>query len=108
MKKRLISKNEAIITELLASTGFIFPRNIIELNRFETLHGEVDYGLTGREIDPNVILGKKQRESKSIKLSDVHNFLNDSQRLVAKKEEDSHNPNIDEIINKSRKKRSND
>lgn len=44
------------VTEWLASTGFLFPRNEIELSRFEKLFGDIDYGLTGMEIDPAKII----------------------------------------------------
>ena len=44
------------VTEWLASTGFLFPRNEVELSRFEKLFGDIDYGLTGMEIDPAKII----------------------------------------------------
>jgi len=49
------------ITEWLASTGFLFPRNELELARFEKLYADVQEDLTGVQIDPEVILGRKQR-----------------------------------------------
>jgi hypothetical protein len=52
-KKHITPEN---VTEWLASTGFLFPRNEIELSRFETLFSEGDYGLTGLEIDPAKII----------------------------------------------------
>jgi hypothetical protein len=44
------------ITEWLCSTGFLFPRNEVELERFEKLYGDEDFGLTGKEIDPDNII----------------------------------------------------
>jgi hypothetical protein len=52
-KKYITPEN---ITEWLASTGFLFPRNEVELARFEKLFGNIDLGLTGNEIDPNKII----------------------------------------------------
>jgi len=52
-KKHISPEN---ITEWLASTGFLFPRNESELKRFEELYGDTDFGLTGKEIDPDKII----------------------------------------------------
>ena len=52
-KKHITPEN---VTEWLCSTGFLFPRNETELNRFEKIHGDVDYGLTGSELDPERIM----------------------------------------------------
>lgn len=49
------------MTEWMASTGFIFPRTVLELTRFERLYNEYQEDSTGFQIDPDVILGKKQR-----------------------------------------------
>ena len=51
------------ITEWLASTGFLFPRNEVELERFEKLFSDVDFGLTGKEIDPDKIINGNFREN---------------------------------------------
>ena len=64
--KKLITHEN--ITEWLASTGFLFPRNEDELKRFEKLYGKVDFGLTGKEIDPEKIINKDFKEKKSFKL----------------------------------------
>ena len=39
-KKHITPEN---ITEWLASTGFLLPRNEVELERFEKLYGEIEY-----------------------------------------------------------------
>ena len=62
--KKHITNEE--ITEWLSSTGFLFPRNEVELERFEKLYGEIDYGLTGKEIDPDKIINGTFRDSKVI------------------------------------------
>jgi hypothetical protein len=64
-KKHITPEN---ITEWLASTGFLFPRNEVELERFEKLYGEEDFGLTGNEIDPDKIINGTFRESKILKI----------------------------------------
>lgn len=46
----------ANVTQWLASTGFLFPTNELELSRFNKLYGELDEQLTGKEIDPERIL----------------------------------------------------
>lgn len=66
-KKHITPEN---ITEWLASTGFLFPRNEVELERFEKLYGEEDFGLTGKEIDPDKIINDTFRETKILKMPD--------------------------------------
>ena len=55
-----MAKNKNItpsnVTEWLASTGFLFPTNELELSRFNKLYGELDEQLNGKEIDPERIL----------------------------------------------------
>lgn len=52
------------MTEWLASTGFIFPRTVIELSRFEKLYDDVYEDLTTGAVDPDVILGLKPKSRK--------------------------------------------
>lgn len=66
-KKHITPEN---ITEWLSSTGFLFPRNEVELERFEKLYGDDDFGLTGTEIDPDKIIGGTFRENKIFKIPD--------------------------------------
>lgn len=67
-----MAKNKNItpanVTEWLASTGFLFPSNEIELSRFNKLYGEMDEQLTGKEIDPERIL-KGLTPSKVVKMN---------------------------------------
>ena len=64
-KKHITPEN---VTEWLASTGFLFPSNDAELERFEKLFEDDDFGLTGKEIDPDRIIDGSFRQSKSIEL----------------------------------------
>ncbi len=66
-KKHITGEN---ITEWLASTGFLFPRNEVELERFEKLYGDVDFDLTGTEIDPDKIIDGTFKERKILKMPD--------------------------------------
>lgn len=66
-KKHITPEN---ITEWLSSTGFLFPRNEVELDRFEKLYREEDYGLTGKEIDPDKIINGTFKEKENIKIPD--------------------------------------
>ena len=59
-----MAQNKSHITpdnmaEWVASTGFIFPRTLRELMRFEKLYGDVEINLEGSQIDPEKILGRK-------------------------------------------------
>lgn len=47
------------MTEWMASTGFMFPRTMRELMRFEKLYGDAEINLEGCQIDPEKILGRK-------------------------------------------------
>lgn len=64
-KKHITPEN---ITEWLCSTGFLFPRNEVELERFEKLYSEEDFGLTGEEIDPDKIINGTFKETKIVKM----------------------------------------
>ena len=80
-KKHITPEN---VTEWLASTGFLFPRNEVELSRFETLFDNVDYGLTGLEIDPaKIIRGEESPKTiqipESVKPEEVTEY-----RMVAR------------------------
>lgn len=66
-KKHITPEN---ITEWLSSTGFLFPRNEVELERFEKLFSDDDFGLTGTEIDPDKIINGTFREKEILKMPD--------------------------------------
>jgi hypothetical protein len=64
-KKNITPEN---ITEWLSSTGFLFPRNEVELERFEKLYGDVNFELTGKEIDPDKIINDTFKETKVVEM----------------------------------------
>jgi len=72
-KKHITSEN---VTEWLCSTGFLFPRNEVELNRFDKLYDDVDLGLTGLEIDPEKIINGNYKKNTIVH---VHEELNDEE-----------------------------
>jgi hypothetical protein len=108
MKRSTKSYSENKITEILASTGFIFPRNILELKNFEILFENDNFGLTGQEIDPDIILSKSRGSVRTLKLSEARYYMTDPLKLVAKKEEDSLDVGIKNLINQSNKKQNSD
>lgn len=66
-KSHITSDN---IGEWLGSTGFIFPRTMAELLRFEKLCGDVKTDLTGSQIDPLKILSKFETKVVSLKTTE--------------------------------------
>src|SRR5690606_21435080 len=80
-KKHITPEN---ITEWLSSTGFLFPRNGVELARFEKLYGDVDFGLTGKEIDPDKIINGTFKEKKILKMPDDIKEEINSYRMAAR------------------------
>lgn len=67
-KKYITTEN---VNEWLSSTGFLFPRNELELARFEKLFGSPGESLTGKEIDPARIISGKFKGGKIVKLRSV-------------------------------------
>ena len=69
----------------LASTGFLFPTNELELARFNKLFGDLDEQLTGKEIDPERILCG-QTPSKVVKMNNAPPIEQDfsAYRMVAR------------------------
>lgn len=56
MAQSKITLNSENLNEWLASTGFLFPRNEVELKRFETLYKEGDEDLSDMNVDIQRIL----------------------------------------------------
>lgn len=84
-KKEINSDN---LNEWLASTGFLFPRNEIELGRFNKLYAEEEQKYNGCKINPRDIINGVFRTAKKtislpLKQEDFTQF-----RMVARKGED--------------------
>jgi hypothetical protein len=71
------------IGEWLGSTGFIFPRTIAELLRFEKLYSEAQINLEGCQIDPLKILAKF--DNKIVSFSKPKAESQPSMRMAARK-----------------------
>ena len=67
MSKKKINITQDNLTEWLSSTGYIFPRNEIELSRFERLYPVVERNTKDDSVDPFAILDGS-RKRKPIKL----------------------------------------
>lgn len=80
-KKHITPDN---ITEWLCSTGFLFPRNELELSRFEKLYGDIRETLSGNEVDPDRIINGIT-DSKVIKMNNTATETNFSEfKMVAR------------------------
>ncbi|MAU14465.1 hypothetical protein QSE00_04665 [Arenibacter sp. M-2] len=91
----------------LGSTGFLFPSNELELDRFNRLYEDYDYKLDEKSIDPIAIIkGTFHREPKILTMfeNDVDDEI-ESLRMVARKG----NKDLPQhIIDKMRKKHNQD
>lgn len=95
------------MTEWMASTGFLFPRNLAELTRFRKLYDNEIDNLEGRELDPDVILGKKER-GQVVALKKRSEDEGARFRLAARKGDPSVPKHIMDKIKKNQDKRKQD
>lgn len=95
------------IGEWLGSTGFIFPRTIAELLRFEKLYSDAQIDLGGCQIDPHKILAKL--DNKAIAFTKTKIEPQQVLRMAARKG-DSAIPKhiIDKIIKNQEKRKADD
>ena len=68
----------------LASCGFIFPANPVELARFNRLFGEIDPAISGAEVDPFRIISKVAFVDKQSGVTPLRSRA-DKYRMVARK-----------------------
>lgn len=91
----------------IASTGFLFPKNELELDRFNKIYDDYDYKLDSKTIDPLAIINNTfHRAPKVITMfeSDIKEDIS-SLKMVARKGQ----LNIPmHIIEKMRRKHNND
>lgn len=65
----------------LASTGYLYPMNELQLERFNILHQDYNFKLTGTHIDVNSILNNTiKRSAKIIKINE-NNLVDDIENL---------------------------
>ena len=70
--------------EWLASTGFIFPTNENELERFNIIHGQIDPAITGLEVDPFKIIRNNLSFNKNVPADRSFQFPLNQHQLVAR------------------------
>jgi len=89
MSKKKINITQDNITEWMCSTGYLFPRNEIELARFERLYPEIERQSEDASVDPFAIL-EDIRERKVIKLNIEDDQIEDypQARMAARKYQD--------------------
>ena len=89
----------------LSSTGYLFPSNELELDRFNKLYEDYDYKLDDMSIDPVAIINNTfHREPKVISML-VEDIDIESLRMVARKGKEKLPRHI---IDKMRKKHNQD
>lgn len=68
--------------EWLASTGFIFPTDKVELTRYNLLFGDIDDSITGNEVDPFRII---RQNAKPVRYIGKKRYTSDlyEQKMVA-------------------------
>jgi|SRR5579875_1849104 len=95
------------MTEWMASTGFIFPRTMLELIRFEKLYDTYQEDSTGFQIDPDIIIGKKERTKVVSFISKTEN-KSPNLRMAARKGDSAVPKHIMDKIKKNQDKRKQD
>jgi hypothetical protein len=81
-KKHITTDN---LTEWLASTGFLFPRNELELARFERLYSESKDTEGGKELDVQRIITGTFKQPKVVKMIPDEINKEDILKMVARK-----------------------
>ncbi len=108
MSKKKINITQDNLTEWLCSTGFLFPRNEIELSRFERLYPEVERKTKDDSVDPFAILdGSRKRKSIKLDIEDDEIKNLHELRMAARKYQNLPE-HIIEKIKKNQKKSSDD
>jgi hypothetical protein len=109
MSKIKINITPDNITEWMCSTGYLFPRNEVELARFERLYPEIERENKDTSVDPFAIL-KGTRQRNSIKLNTKDDQVEDYPqiRMAARKYQDLPEHIIDKIKQNQKKSSDND
>lgn len=109
-----MAQNKSNITtdnmaEWMGSTGFIFPRTLKELMRFEKLYSDVEVNLENCRIDPEKILGRTNSANVVI-LSKTENNADLRFKMAARKGDSNLPQNILDKIkeNQDQRKKGND
>lgn len=109
MSTQKIKISQVNITEWLRSTGYLFPRNEIELARFERLYPEIKRQTEDSSVDPFAILeGTRQRKSIRLDFEDEQVDNYPQLRMAARKYQDLPVHIIDKIKQNQKKSSDND
>ncbi|WP_412464687.1 hypothetical protein [Flavobacterium mekongense] len=94
------------LDDWLSSTGFLFPMNNIQMERFDKLYENFDFKLKNARIDVEAILNGNLKKKTIIKFEDINTNLDMSEyKMVARKGiEDLPKDIVDKMYNKHRKK----
>lgn len=109
MSKKKINITPENITEWMCSTGYLFPRNEIELARFERLYPEIERETEDASVDPFAILeGTRQRKTIKLNIEDeqVENYP--QIRMAARKYQNLPEHILDKIKQNQKKSSDND
>lgn len=101
MASKKININSNNIYEWLCSTGFLLPRNEVELARFERLFPDEELNVNEGSIDPMAII-EGNRKRKSLNQNEISKNISDDiepLRMAARR----HQTLPDHIINKIKK-----
>jgi hypothetical protein len=96
------------IDEWLSSTGFLFPRNELEIARFERLFGMPGENSTGDEIDPARIINGKLGLGIIVKMKSTENQIDYSEYKMVARNGSSVPKHILDKMKKNQESRKND
>lgn len=107
-----MAQNKSHITpdnmaEWMASTGFIFPRTMRELMRFEKLFSDVEINLEGSQVDPEKILDRNV-SGNIIQLPKEENKEKEHFKMAARKGDSNISQHILDKIKKNQDQRKKD
>lgn len=104
-KLHITSENSA---EWLASCGFIFPTNEIELARFNKLYGDIDPSIAGNEVDPFRIINGSKGNVKQRPIQAPSYIPMNQYQMVARNSKDLPSHILDKMKNNQETKSDND
>lgn len=109
MSKKKINITQDNFTEWLCSTGYLFPRNEIELARFERLYPEIEKLTEDATVDPFAILdGSRKRKPIKLDIQDEEIENLPEMRMAARKYQNLPEHIIEKIKKNQKKSSDND
>lgn len=109
MSKKKINITQDNLIEWLCSTGYLFPRNEIELSRFERLYPEVERKTKDDSVDPFAILdSSRKRKPINLDIQDEEIENLPEMRMAARKYQDLPEHILEKIKKNQNKSNDND